>query len=189
MFEIDQDVFTRRGFMAAGGLSVATAALPQIASGATAADLGGPGPASLIVSEQENIRTYVLAFKKGQELMATLLAFAKEHRVVSGSFMAIGAVSDAELAYFDPEAKKYRQIDVREQAEVASLIGGIALSDGEPFLHVHTVLGLRDGSTRAGHLLKAHVFPTLEVTLTAWSRPVHRTRDRDTGLQLLDLAI
>jgi hypothetical protein len=70
---------------------------------------------------------------------------------------------------------------------VASLTGNIALVDGEPFLHVHAVLGLPDGSARAGHVLEAHVWPTLEVVLTAWSKRVRRSRDEESGLELLDL--
>ena len=35
--------------------------------------------------------------------------------------------------------------------------------DGKPSLHLHAVLGLRDGTTRGGHFLKGIVRPTLEV--------------------------
>jgi hypothetical protein len=47
---------------------------------------------------------------------------------------------------------------------VVSLIGDIAMADGnEPKLHAHVVLGCRDGSARAGHLMAREVRPTLEV--------------------------
>jgi predicted DNA-binding protein with PD1-like motif len=35
---------------------------------------------------------------------------------------------------------------------------------------MHVVLGLSDGTTRAGHLLKGWVFPTLEVVVTKTRR-------------------
>ena len=76
-------------------------------------------------------------------------------------------------------------VPLEEQAEVASLIGNVALVDGEPFLHVHAVLGLPNGSARVGHVLEAHVWPTLEVVLTTWTKRVGRERDRETGLELL----
>ena len=61
---------------------------------------------------------------------------------------------------------------MREQVEVASLIGDVALSpEGQPALHAHVVLGRRDGSALAGHLGSAHVRPTLEVIRT--DSPAH----------------
>jgi uncharacterized protein len=75
---------------------------------------------------------------------------------------------------------------VTQQAEVVALTGNVALKDDELFQHVHAVLGLPDGSTRGGHLLAAHVWPTLEVVLTGWPRTVRRTRDPATGLYLLN---
>jgi predicted DNA-binding protein with PD1-like motif len=47
---------------------------------------------------------------------------------------AIGALSGNELAYFDWESKTYQSIPVREQVEVASLVGDIAVSPDPPEL-------------------------------------------------------
>lgn len=54
----------------------------------------------------------------------------------------------------------------REQVEVFSLIGDVALQDGKPKIHAHCVVGRRDGSTR-GHLIEAYVRPTLELMLVS----------------------
>src|SRR5262245_59744530 len=110
----------------------------------------------------------------------------KRHRLAAGQFTAIGAVSNAVLGFFDRKKKDYRRIPLTEQAEVISLTGNVALKEGEPFLHVHAILGLPDGSTRGGHLFEAHVWPTLEMVLTAWPERVRRKRDTETGLYLLD---
>jgi len=67
-------------------------------------------------------------------------------------------VCDAYVTQHDWETKAYQPIPVREQVEVASLVGDVALApDGKPALHVHVVLGRRDGSALAGHLAQAHV--------------------------------
>jgi predicted DNA-binding protein with PD1-like motif len=50
------------------------------------------------------------------------------------------------------------------------------------------VLGLRDGSTRGGHLLEAHVRPTLEIVLSESAAPLQRRLDAAVGLPLLDLS-
>ena len=91
------------------------------------------------------------------------------------------------LGYFDWESKQYKKIPVSEQVEVLSLIGDVALKDGEPKVHAHVVLGRSDGSTRGGHLLDAHVRPTLEVILV--ESPVHLRKqvDEESGLALIRL--
>ena len=173
---------TRRGFLAAAGLTVAAGQVATVAAADTAAAV----PRHTVVQDQGGAKTYLLVFDKGQEVMGGLLAFAKEERLTGGSLSAIGAVGDAVLAYFDRKAREYKHIPVPGQAEVASLTGNVALVDGEPFFHVHAVLGLPDGSATRGHVLEAHVWPTLEVVLTAWPKRVRRKPDEETGLELLD---
>jgi predicted DNA-binding protein with PD1-like motif len=71
------------------------------------------------------------------------------------------------LGFFDWEKKDYRKIPVVEQVEVVSLLDDVALGpDGKPALHPHVVVSLADGTAMGGHLLEAHVRPTLEVVLT-----------------------
>jgi predicted DNA-binding protein with PD1-like motif len=91
------------------------------------------------------------------------------------------------LGYFDWETKRYRHIPVREQVEVLSLVGDIAIDDqtGEPMVHAHAVLGKSDGSAAGGHLIEAHVRPALEVTLAEAPRYLHRRHDAESGLALI----
>ena len=91
------------------------------------------------------------------------------------------------LGYFDWESKEYQKIPVREQVEVLSLIGDVALKDGEPKVHAHVVVGRSDGSTRGGHLLDAHVRPTLEVILVQSPAHLRKHHDEESGLALIDL--
>ena len=129
---------------------------------------------------------YLLVFHTGQHVMKGLLAFARKHDLVAGHVTGIGAISDAVIGYFDPQANKYLQNRQDEQAELLSLTGNLALNDNAPFFHVHVALGLRDGSARGGHLFEATVRPTVELVLTTSPRPVRREVDRETGLPLLD---
>jgi len=72
--------------------------------------------------------------------------------------------------------------------EVLSLVGTIApREDGEPQVHAHVVLGRSDGTTRGGHLLEAHVRPTLEVVLVESPEHLQRRTDEETGLPLISL--
>ncbi len=131
-------------------------------------------------------RTFAIVLDTGEEVLEKLQAFADRQHIVAAQFTAIGAFSDAKLKYFDWQKKDYLQIPVAEQAEVASLAGDIAVApSGTPALHVHVVLGKRDGTAMAGHLGEGHVRPTLEVILVESPRHLHKVHDPQTGLALI----
>jgi hypothetical protein len=132
-------------------------------------------------------RTFVVVFDHGDEVLENLLAFAKENRLSAAEFTGIGAFSDAVLGYFDWQKKDYQRIPVDEQVEVLNLTGNIALADGEPKLHPHVVVGKADGTAHGGHLLEAHVRPTLEVIITESPAHLQRRSDPETGLALIRL--
>jgi len=139
-----------------------------------------------ILARNGGQRTFALVLETGEEVMAALQDFAEREELSAASFSAIGAFSDAELAYFDWEKKDYLAIPVEEQVEVASLNGDVALApDGSRALHIHAVLGRRDGTALAGHLRRAHVRPTLEIVLTESPEHLHKKIDPESGLALL----
>jgi predicted DNA-binding protein with PD1-like motif len=120
--------------------------------------------------------------------MAELTNFARENNLTVASLTALGAFSDAALGYFDIERKEYQEIPVEEQVEVLSLVGTIVpLDDGEPQVHAHVVLGRSDGTTWGGHLLEAHVRPTLEIIVTDSPEHLQRRTDEQTGLPLISM--
>jgi len=141
-----------------------------------------------LLFEDRGLKTFAVIFDTGDEVIAGLTRFAKEQKLTGSHFTAIGAFRDVVLAYFDWEKKEYLKNPVREQVEVVSLIGDVALDpDGSPKVHAHVVLGRRDGSALGGHLMEAHVRPTLEVTLTETPRHLHRRHDSQSGLALIQL--
>jgi uncharacterized protein len=142
---------------------------------------------SRLLHEHSGQRAFAVVLKTGEEVFGSLSEFAKRGGISAAQLTAIGALSDVELKYFDWEKKKYQTIPVREQVEVASLIGDVALSpEGEPALHAHVVVGRRDGSALAGHLGSAHVRPTLEVILTESPAHLRKRLDPESGLALID---
>ena len=132
-------------------------------------------------------KTYALIFEKDDEVIAGLTSFAKQQSLGASHFTAIGAFSDVTLGYFNRDKKDYDKIPVKEQVEALSVMGDIALNKGEPKIHAHVVVGKRDGSTLGGHLVQAHVWPTLEVVLTESPRHLRRKTDEETGLALIEL--
>lgn len=140
-----------------------------------------------LLHEQQGQKTFAVVFDKGDEVVAGLLAFAKEQSLAASHFTAIGAFSDVTLGYFDWERKDYQKLPVREQVEVLSLIGDIALNEGEPKVHAHVVVGKVDGTAHGGHLMEAHVRPTLEVIIVESPEHLWRKTDEETGLALISL--
>jgi predicted DNA-binding protein with PD1-like motif len=131
--------------------------------------------------------TYAVVLAKGDEAMRELGRIVREQRIEAASITAIGAFERAVLGYFDWETKEYQRIPVGEQVEVLSLLGDVAVADKGPTLHLHAVLGRRDGSTVGGHLLEGHVRPTLELTLIEPPAHLRKRKDPETGLALIDL--
>jgi predicted DNA-binding protein with PD1-like motif len=142
-----------------------------------------------LLHSADGLRTFVLILRNGDRVCETLLGFANEQQLSAASVSAIGAFSTATLGFFDWERKDYDRILVQEQVEVLALTGDISLApDATPQLHLHVVLGKRDGTAHGGHLLEAEVRPTLEVMITESPADLQRRHDRESGLALIALA-
>lgn len=143
---------------------------------------------STTIADDAGAQTRVVILDSGEEAFATLTKFANEAGITAASLTAIGAFESATVGWFDFEKKTYKKIEIAEQCEVLSAIGDIAVADdGRAGLHVHVVLGLSDGTTRGGHLLKGKVRPTLEVVLTDTPAQLRRKKKADIGIALIDL--
>lgn len=133
-------------------------------------------------------RTFVLVLDTDDEAMAALMALAKAERLDAAQVTGIGAFREAVLRYFEWSDRSYHDIPVDEQVEVASLIGDISSGpDGEPVVHVHLVVGRRDGSALAGHLKTGIVRPTLELIITESPAHLRRRHDPESGLALITM--
>lgn len=129
--------------------------------------------------------TYAVVLETGDEVVSELSKFVREQEVEAASVTAIGAFRSAVLGYFQWETKQYKKIHVEEQVEVLSLLGDVAVGDQGPTLHLHAVLGKSDGSVIGGHLLEAHVRPTLELILIQPPSYLRKRKDAETGLALI----
>jgi predicted DNA-binding protein with PD1-like motif len=132
-------------------------------------------------------KTFAIVFDKQEEALGGLLWFVTENSVPAAHFTGIGGFSGVVLGYYDWETKSYVRIPVQEQVELVSLIGDITTEKEKPMIHAHAVIAKRDGTTLGGHLLEAHVRPTLELVLT--ESPVHLKRkyNAESGLPLIKI--
>lgn len=139
------------------------------------------------VVEDADVVTYAVVCDPGDEAFSALTEFAKAERLEAAQITAVGAFERATVGWFDRTIQEYRRIPVDQQCELLSLIGDVADGQDGPIVHAHVVLGLRDGTTRGGHLLEGHVFPTLEAVVTETPAHLRKVMRPDLGIALLDL--
>jgi uncharacterized protein len=142
-----------------------------------------------LLSRGSDTKEYAVIFGEGDEAFSGLLAFAQKYHVTSAHFTAIGGLSRATLAWFDPKREMFKKIPIDGQVEVLAMIGDIALYQGKPVVHTHMVVGSSDGSARGGHVLSAYVSPTLEVMVTVDPIAMQKRLDPENGLTLIDPSI
>ena len=131
-------------------------------------------------------RTIVGQIEKGSDLYSSITRIAREHNLTMGRVTGMGAVQRARLAFYDQNAMKYCEMDLRDPMEIVSLYGNISMKEGQPFAHVHIVLSDDKGNSKGGHLLPGDtpVF-ACELVIEEFAGPqLERHIDEATGLAL-----
>ncbi|HET8581123.1 MAG TPA: DUF296 domain-containing protein [Candidatus Paceibacterota bacterium] len=141
------------------------------------------------MQSRETSNGFLIRLARGEKVIETLTRFCAERGIGSGTLCAIGAIMDAELGYYDLAKRQYFFFPIAGTREVASMNGTIAVAEGAPTLHIHTVLSAGDETLACagGHLKEATVAVTLEVSLVPDAEPVERRFDDETGLSLMSL--
>ena len=132
-------------------------------------------------------KTFVVVFETGDEVTAGLKKFAQDHKLEASHFSGIGAFSDITLGFFNLATKDYNRIQLNEQVEVLSLLGNVTLEEEKTKIHAHVVLGKSDGTAHGGHLIQAHVRPTLELIVEESPEHLRRKFNAQVGLALINV--
>src|SRR5262245_6847291 len=131
-----------------------------------------PGQAPKMTFEEKTATAHVfeVRFTTGDEILSGLYDLVAKKHITSGHITGIGGLAPgALLGWGDPELGGFKKIEIKDKTEIVSLIGDISLRDGQPYVHIHMVVGSSDSSTKAGHLLEAHIAPVDELTCVATS--------------------
>jgi predicted DNA-binding protein with PD1-like motif len=120
----------------------------------------------------------------GADILHQAGRLAKEEGIKTGILTAIGALSLAELAYYDQRSMEYRKIPVEGPVELLSCLGNISIRDGQPFVHAHAVLADSQGRVLGGHLITGIVFAAELCMQEFLGEPFKREYDSVTGLHL-----
>ncbi len=126
---------------------------------------------------------YMARLETGADWREEIEDFARDIEADAGWFTAMGAVSDAEVWFYDQDEKEYQSVTFDEPLEVAGCVGNISRLDGDLFAHTHAVLSRPSGQALAGHLNAGTVFAG-ELYFRAFEQPLTRERDETTELDL-----
>lgn len=132
----------------------------------------GLAPNMSVEEEPTVAHTYQVGFSAGDEVLSGLTDLAKAEGITSAQITGLGGLSTALLAFGDPSIGSFvfKLIPIDEKSELVSLDGTISMRNDEPYVHLHAVVALSDGSTRGGHVLELHVDPVTEVTILATAK-------------------
>ena len=129
--------------------------------------------------------TIIARLDRGDEVITSLETICVKESVSLGWVNAIGAVNEAEIGCFDTNEKKYYSKKYTGIYEIANLSGTVSIKDAKPYLHIHAVLGDKEGSAIGGHLSRAVVSATCEIVLHVLNGTADRTFSPETGLNLI----
>jgi hypothetical protein len=132
-------------------------------------------------------KIHVFRVKPGQELLNEIVRYCHEREIFSGVVIGIiGSVENAQLNFLKALPGKYDSVDYLGPLEIVCAQGSIALKDDTPIIHIHIQLS-GQSTCSGGHLAKAIVFSTAEVTIGELDYQLRRQTDSYTGLnELLD---
>lgn len=130
---------------------------------------------------------YALRLEPGEEIFASLQAFAQAQSLKAGAILGLGAVGETELGFFVPGTRSYVRRVFPGDHEIGSLVGNLSELDGKPFPHCHLVIAGEDFVAHAGHLFRGVVSVACEVQIVTDPGVLRRVRRDDLGFHPLSL--
>jgi predicted DNA-binding protein with PD1-like motif len=130
---------------------------------------------------------FALRLDGGEEIVASLKAFALRYGVKSGLISGLGAVGEADLGFFVRATGEYVTRTFTGEHEIGALTGNFSELDGKPFPHCHIVIAGDDFVAHSGHLFRGVVTVTCEVQVVSDPEAMRRIRRPDLGFNPLEL--
>ena len=158
-------LFLAGGMAFAAALSLRAQQQPPLPEGyIRPAPITATGQAPNMKGEQlSTARTFKVTLGTGDELLSGLTEFAAKNHIASAYITGLGGFITATLGWGDPPKGAFKKIAIDQKCELVSLVGNISLRDAKPYVHLHAVVSFPDGSTKAGHLIDAHISPIAEI--------------------------
>lgn len=128
---------------------------------------------------------YVLRVSLGEDVILELKTFCEDQRIEAASFFAIGAAKEIQIAWYNIHKKEYVKRDIQQELEIISLLGNVAVENGEVIVHAHGSFSDENMQVMAGHVNKLIVGAACEIVLTKLEGKMEKSYDNETGLKLM----
>jgi len=134
----------------------------------------------------EQGKRYIGQFSYQSDLLLALNDLCRQKNIRLGVFSVIGALTKAELGYYDQGNQKYvKCVSLDKKLEITSCLGNVSLKDEEIFIHAHVTLADHTGQCYGGHLMPGAIIYVAEYYLEELTGgELKRSRDQETGLSL-----
>jgi len=129
---------------------------------------------------------FALRLELGEGVHEHIQAFCANNGIDNAAVSGIGSLDSATLAHYSIKTKQFRDLKLDGIYEVTSLLGNVALVNGQPFAHLHVTVSDEQMNARAGHLVKGTCSATLELIITAYPSHYQKTPNDDIGLSVWD---
>ncbi len=130
-------------------------------------------------------KIHVFRVKPGQELLDSITGYCLKSGISSAIIIGIiGSLENATLDFLKALPGKYQGVDYGGPLEIVCAQGSVALKDNKPIVHIHIQLSTENNCC-GGHLARAIVFSTAEVSLGELDYQLVRRLDDYTGLNEL----
>jgi len=138
----------------------------------------------LLIRDCSRGRSILAGLDSGAEIVGQITDLAGDMGIEAAFISAIGALTRADLGYYDQAARVYHVTQVDEPVELAACSGNISLFEGRPFVHAQAVLANGQGRTWAGHLVRGTIFAAELYLQELPGLRMKRVPDSITGLKL-----
>jgi hypothetical protein len=130
-------------------------------------------------------REHLVVLGKDEKVVAALVRFAADHGIRGGWVSGLGAVSDAELGWYDLPRRIYLKRRFPEDMELTGAQGNLAMHGSDPVLHLHASLSGPELISLSGHLFEATVAASAEFLVKDFGVRVDRAEAPEVGLRLI----
>lgn len=128
--------------------------------------------------------TIVARMDRGEEIVAQVKEIALAEQIKLASVQALGAIDRFQAGVFKTKEKVYLSNEFEGSFEIVSLTGTINTMNGEFYSHLHMSAGNEKGEVFGGHLNRAVVSATCEMTVALIDGGIDRRFDEEVGLNL-----
>ncbi len=129
---------------------------------------------------------WVLRLEPGEDVFECLRTFAAERNLRSGLVSGLGAVNEVDLGFFVRSTRQYVTRRFTGEFEIGALVGNLSDLEGKPFPHCHLTIAGDDFVAYSGHLFRAVVSVTCEITLVTAPEVLRRVTRPELGFSPIE---